>query len=176
MIILPVPGVFASELSGGMKVLMEGVVQVPSGQSMCLTIAVYLANLISRHKYMSILPILALTCSTTELSVDLLVILSSFGVVPTTFVSLTRLPQNEQDPLGIWPIAGQRFGPPFFDSLLSDLSSKHLGSWDPLSCLRLILDSLRGVSFENSSHPSLIARLIPSFHLWFLIGRLCWSC
>ena len=128
---------------------------------MCLTIAVYLADLISRHKYMSILPVLALTCSTTELSADRLVILSSFGVVPTTFVPLRRLPHNERDPQGICPIAGQRFGPAFFDSLLSDLSSKHLGSWDPLSCLRLILDSLRGVSFECAS-----AGLIPLFILF----------
>ncbi len=108
---------------GGMKVLIGGVVQVPSGPSMCLTIAEYLANLISRHKYKSILPILALTCSTTELSADLPVTLSSFGVVPTTFVSLTRLPHNERDAQGICQTAGQRFGPPFFDSLFSDFSS-----------------------------------------------------
>ena len=150
-----------------MKVLIEGVIQVPSGQSMCLTIAVYLANLISQHKYMSALSIISLTCSTTELSADLLVILSSFGVVPTTFVSLTRLPHNELDPQGICPIAGQRFGPPFFDSLLSDISSQHLGTWDPLSYLRLILDSLRGVSFECTS-----AGLVFLFIIFSLLLRL----
>ena len=131
--------------------LIEGVVKVETGQSVALTIAVFLANLMSGHRYMPNLPLLALTCSTNELSADLLVLLSSFGVIPVTFVALTRLPHHSKDPQGLCPIAGQKFGPPFFDVLLSDLSAKSFGSWDPLSYLRLILDSLRGVEFECAS-------------------------
>ena len=66
----------------GVKVLIEGVVKVETGQSVALTIAVFLANLMSGHRYMSSLPLLALTCSTNELSADLLILLSSFGVIP----------------------------------------------------------------------------------------------
>ena len=131
-----------------MKVLIEGVIQVPPGQSLCLTIAGYLANLMSGHKNLSILPLLALTCTTTELSADLLVILSTFGLLPTTFVSLPSSPHNDEEPQRTCSIAGQRSGPPFFGSLLEDLSSEHFASRDPL---RLVPDSLRGASFECSS-------------------------
>ncbi len=117
--------------------LIEGVVKVETGQPVALTIAVFLANLMSGHHYMSKLPLLALTCSTNELSADLLILLSSFGMAPVTFVALTRLPHHNRDPQGLCPIAGQKFGPPFFDVLLSDLSAKSFGSWDPLSYLRL---------------------------------------
>ena len=73
----------------GMKVFIEVIVKVEIGQPLVLAIAVYLANLISGHSYVSKLPLLALTCSTTELSANLFVVLLSFGVVPVTFVPLT---------------------------------------------------------------------------------------
>ena len=113
--------------------------------------SVFLANLISGHAYMTKLPLLALTCSTTEFSADLLVILSSFSDLPITFVPLTKLPHHNRDPQGLCPLAGQKFGPPVFDALLSATSAKSFGSWDPLSYFRLILDSLRGVDFECAS-------------------------
>ncbi len=52
------------------------------------------------------------------------------------------------EPQGLVPIAGQKFGPSFFDLLLSDCSSQAFGPWDPLSHLRLIFDSLSCVKFE----------------------------
>ena len=136
--------------------------KVDVGKPLVLSIAVFLANLTSRPAYMNRLPLLALTCSTTEFSADLLVILSSFGVVPITFIPLMNLPHYGRDPQGLCPLAGQKFGPPFFDSLLSATSAKSFGSWDPLSYLRLILDSLRGEDFESASrdknHISLVVR------------------
>ncbi len=126
-------------------------VKVEVNQSVALAIAVFLANLVTNHRYMSKLPLLALTCSTNELSADFLIILSGFGVVPVTFVALSQLPHHSREPQGLCPIAGQKFGPPFFDVLLSNLSAKSFGSWDPLSNIRLIVDSLKGVEFECAS-------------------------
>ncbi len=151
-----------------MKVLIEGVVKVDVSQPLVLSIAVFLANLISGHAYMNRLPLLALTCSTTEFSADLLIILSSFGVVPITFIPLMKLPHYDRDPQGLCPLAGQKFGPPFFDSLLSTTSAKSFGSWDPLSYLRLILDSLRGVDFECASQGK---DHTPLFSLFFVVLR-----
>ncbi len=134
----------------GVKVLIEGVVTVEVGQPLVLSIAVFLANLISGHRYMPKLPLLALTCSTTELSADLLIILSCFDVLCVDFVSLPKLPHHGRDPQGVRPVAGQKFGPPFFDVLLSDVSAKSFGSWDPLSYLRLMLDRQRAHSASQS--------------------------
>ncbi len=147
-----------------MKVLIEGVVKVDASQPLVLSIAVFLANLISGLAYMNRLPLLALTCSTTEFSADLLIILSSFGVVPITFIPLMKLPHFDRDPQGLCPLAGQKFGPPFFDSLLSTTSAKNFGSWDPLSYLRLILDSLRGVEFECASQGKDHTSFFPLLH------------
>ena len=100
---------------------------------------------------MTKLPLLALTCSTTEFSADLLVILSSFAVLPITFIPLTKLPHQNRDPQGMCAPAGQKFGPPFFDAFLSATSAQIFGSWDRLSYLRLILDCSRRVDFECAS-------------------------
>ena len=94
------------------------------------------------------LPLISFTCSTPSYSADILVILSSFGVLPVTFIALPKLPHMDLEPQGMLPIAGQKFGPSFFDLLLADCCSTAFGPWDPLSHLRLILDSLNFVKFE----------------------------
>ena len=132
----------------GVKVLIEGVIQVPSGYSVCLYLATYIANLLQTHPFMRTLPLISFTCSTPSYSADILVILSSFGVLPVTFIALPKLPHMDLEPRGMLPPAGQKFGPSFFDLLLADCCSTAFGPWDPLSHLRLILDSLNFVKFE----------------------------
>ena len=69
-------------------------------------------------------------------------------MLPVTFIALPKLPHMDLEPQGMLPIAGQKFGPSFFDLLLADCCSTAFGHWDPLSHLRLILDSLNFVKFE----------------------------
>ncbi len=132
----------------GVKVLIEGVVQVPSGFSVCLYLATYLSGLMRSHPFMRSIPMISLTCSTPAYSTDILIILSSFAIVPVSFVSLPKLPHLTIELQGLLPVTGQKFGPSFFDLLLADCSSQAFGPWDPLSHLRIILDSLLCVQFE----------------------------
>ena len=106
----------------GVKVLIEDVVQVPSGFSVCLYLATYLSGLLRSHPFMRSTPKISLTCSTPAYSTDILIILSSFGIIPVSFVRLPKLPHLTLEPQGLLPIAGQKFGPSSFDLLLADWS------------------------------------------------------
>ncbi len=132
----------------GAKVLIEGVVQVPSGFSVCLYLATYLSGLMRSHPFMRSTPMISLTCSTPAYSTDILIILSSFGIIPVSFVPLPKLPHLTIEPQGLLPTAGHKSGPSFFDLLSADCSSQASGPWDPLSHLRTILDSRLCVQFE----------------------------
>ncbi len=122
--------------------------QVPHGFLVCLCLATYLSGLIRTHPFMRSVPLIALTCSTPASSTDILIILSSLGIIPVSFSTLPKLSHLDLEPQGLIPLAGKKFGPSFFDLLLSDCSSQAFGPWDPLSTLRTILDSLACVQFE----------------------------
>ncbi len=134
------------------KRLIESVVRVKPRDIVSLEIAREIMSLFDRNPIMSDLPLLSVTCSSQDLALDIMALLSCFRGLPVEIYPHEGLPKHLPVLSAIRPLAGRRFGPDFLSQLIQSASYDGFAGWKPLCQFSLILSSLRSHRFELTSH------------------------